>query len=91
MGVRGSRVNGATINWLVNVSISRRWSKTSDSFVIGFASNLPNVQLIASPKSRIPWTWWSTRKTSLIAIGRDGQNVRLASELTAATSSTSAR
>ena len=81
IGMRGSRVQAVT-NELAGERVDiMLWSDDPAKFVIN-ALAPAEVSSIVVDEEKHAWTSWSTRRTSRIAIGRSGQNVRLASELT---------
>ena len=81
VGVRGSRVNGVT-NELAGERVDIvLWSEDPAQFVIG-ALAPANVQSIVVDEERHAMDVVVDEENLAIAIGRGGQNVRLASELT---------
>jgi N utilization substance protein A len=81
VGVRGSRVNGVT-NELAGERVDIvLWSADPAQFVIG-ALAPANVQSIVVDEERHAMDVVVDEENLAIAIGRGGQNVRLASELT---------
>ncbi|HET6598550.1 MAG TPA: transcription termination/antitermination protein NusA, partial [Burkholderiaceae bacterium] len=81
VGVRGSRVNGVT-NELAGERVDIvLWSDDPAQFVIG-ALAPANVQSIVVDEERHAMDVVVDEENLAIAIGRGGQNVRLASELT---------
>ncbi|MBD3892556.1 transcription termination factor NusA [Hydrogenophaga sp.] len=81
VGVRGSRVNGVT-NELAGERVDIvLWSEDPAQFVIG-ALAPANVQSIMVDEERHAMDVVVDEENLAIAIGRGGQNVRLASELT---------
>jgi len=81
VGVRGSRVNGVT-NELAGERVDIvLWSEDPAQFVIG-ALAPANVQSIVVDEERHGMDVVVDEENLAIAIGRGGQNVRLASELT---------
>src|SRR3954467_6389249 len=81
VGVRGSRVNGAT-NELAGERVDIvLWSEDPAQFVIG-ALAPANVQSIVVDEERHAMDVVVDEENLAIAIGRGGQNVRLASEMT---------
>ena len=81
VGVRGSRVNGVT-NELAGERVDIvLWSEDPAQFVIG-ALAPANVQSIVVDEERHAMDVVVDEENLAIAIGRGGQNVRLASEMT---------
>jgi N utilization substance protein A len=81
VGVRGSRVNGVT-NELAGERVDIvLWSEDPAQFVIG-ALAPANVQSIVVDEDRHAMDVVVDEENLAIAIGRGGQNVRLASEMT---------
>jgi N utilization substance protein A len=81
VGVRGSRVNGVT-NELAGEGVDIvLWSEDPAQFVIG-ALAPANVQSIVVDEERHAMDVVVDEENLAIAIGRGGQNVRLASEMT---------
>lgn len=81
VGVRGSRVNGVT-NELAGERVDIvLWSEDPAQFVIG-ALAPANVQSIVVDEERHSMDVVVDEENLAIAIGRGGQNVRLASEMT---------
>ena len=81
VGVRGSRVNGVT-NELAGERVDIvLWSEDPAQFVIG-ALAPANVQSIVVDEERHAMDVVVDEENFAIAIGRGGQNVRLASEMT---------
>jgi N utilization substance protein A len=81
VGVRGSRVNGVTTELAGERVDIVLWSEDPAQFVIG-ALAPANVQSIVVDEERHAMDVVVDEENLAIAIGRGGQNVRLASELT---------
>ncbi|MEN9844481.1 MAG: transcription termination/antitermination protein NusA [Pseudomonadota bacterium] len=81
VGVRGSRVNGVTAELAGERVDIVLWSEDPAQFVIG-ALAPANVQSIVVEEERHAMDVVVDEENLAIAIGRGGQNVRLASELT---------
>jgi len=81
VGVRGSRVNGVTTELAGERVDIVLWSEDQAQFVIG-ALAPANVQSIVVDEERHAMDVVVDEENLAIAIGRGGQNVRLASELT---------
>jgi transcription termination/antitermination protein NusA len=81
VGVRGSRVNGVTTELAGERVDIVLWSDDPAQFVIG-ALAPANVQSIVVDEERHAMDVVVDEENLAIAIGRGGQNVRLASELT---------
>ena len=89
VGVRGSRVNAVT-NELAGERVDIvLWSEDPAQFVIG-ALAPANVQSIVVDEERHAMDVVVDEENLAIAIGRGGQNVRLASEMASSPTSTSA-
>jgi N utilization substance protein A len=81
VGVRGTRVNGVTTELAGERVDIVLWSEDPAQFVIG-ALAPANVQSIVVDEERHAMDVVVDEENLAIAIGRGGQNVRLASELT---------
>ncbi|MFN9708569.1 MAG: transcription termination factor NusA [Burkholderiales bacterium] len=81
VGVRGSRVNGVTTELVGERVDIVLWSEDPAQFVIG-ALAPANVQSIVVDEERHAMDVVVDEENLAIAIGRGGQNVRLASEMT---------
>jgi N utilization substance protein A len=81
VGVRGSRVNGVTTELAGERVDIVLWSEDPAQFVIG-ALAPANVQSIVVDEERHAMDVVVDEENLAIAIGRGGQNVRLASEMT---------
>ena len=82
VGMRGSRVQAVTQELAGERVDIVLWAADPAQFVIGALAPAEVPRRSWSTRRSTPWTWWSTRRTWAVAIGRSGQNVRLASELT---------